>query len=154
LPKIAESIQIAAAPTEVFRFCHDMKRRPNWDERVDRIELQGFSNVLRRGALIRVDSRAGGQLPYSWEGEYTQFRVPQGSNVRVMESAEVSHFAPGSTEEWQFEPSQGGTRFTIIWTYETRGFLGLVYDRLFRRSALRRSISSSLENVKQLLESA
>jgi uncharacterized protein YndB with AHSA1/START domain len=150
--KIAEAIQIAATPAEVFRFCHDLKRRPTWDERVDRIELQGLSRVLRKGALVRVDSHTGAQLPYSWEGEYTQFKMPHSSSVRAIETAQVSHFCAGSTEEWQFEPSQGGTRFAIIWTYEPRGFLGRLYDYLFRRTSLRRSVRRSLANAKTLAE--
>ncbi|TET53100.1 MAG: SRPBCC family protein [Anaerolineales bacterium] len=152
MTRISESIQIGAAPTEVFRFCHDLKRRPEWDERVDRIELQGFSNVLRNGALVRVDSHAARGLPYSWEGEYTQFRSPRGSTVRIMETARVSNLNPGGSEEWQFEPAEGGTCFTIIWTYEPRGLLGRMLDPLGRRAANRRAIRHSLQRAKAQIE--
>jgi uncharacterized protein YndB with AHSA1/START domain len=150
--KIVESIHIAASPTEVFRTCHDLELRPEWDARVDHIELQGLSNILRKGALVRVDSHAGSRLPFSWEGEYTLFSMPRGSTVRVMETALVSHFRPGSTEEWHFEPADGGTRFTIIWNYKVRGFLGRLYDRLYRRASAARAIRRSLAQAKELLQ--
>ena len=152
MTKIVESIQITASPTQVFSFCHDLKRRPEWDVRVDRIELQGLSNVMRKGALVRVDSRARKGLAFSWEGEYTQLMKPRSSTVRVMESAAVSPFRPGSNEEWKFEQAESGTRFTIIWTYQAGGIIGRFLDSLYRRRSARRAIRRSLARAKDLLE--
>ena len=150
--EISESIQISATPTEVFRFCHNLERRPEWDERVDRIELQGLSRVLRRGALLRVDAHASRGLAYSWEGEYSQFSIPGGSTMRVIEAAHASYFRPGASEDWQFGPVGGGTRFTVAWRYKPRGLLGLLFDPLFRRGSIRRAIRRSMACAKALIE--
>jgi len=39
MPRIEECVNVAAPPATLFRFCHDVARRPGWDERVTRVEI-------------------------------------------------------------------------------------------------------------------
>ena len=60
-------------------------------------------------------------------------------------------FGTGS-ESWQFSSTSGGTRFTLVWDYQPRGFLARLADLLGRRASTRRAIRRSLVNLKQVIE--
>jgi len=149
MPEIEEYIDVAAPPSTVFRFCHDISHRPDWDERVQRMELLN-SQVVRQGTLINVDAYTGGPV-FSWEGEYVEFRFPTKSKVRVIDAALSSPFSTGS-ETWTFSSVGNTTRFTLVWNYQPRGVLNRIMDRLGRRAAARRAIQHSLLNLKEILE--
>ena len=151
MPLIEESIEIAAAPSDVFRFCHDPAQRPEWDVRVVRMELL-TSSPVRSGTLIRVDAAQGGRYAFSWDGEVASYRFPSGSEVRVLDAAPSSPFS-GGTETWDFSRSGSGTRVKISWDYKTRGIIKRILDALGRRVAVRSQIKRSLANLKALLES-
>jgi hypothetical protein len=150
MPRIEDYIDIAASPSAVFRFCHDIAKRPEWDERMVRLELISPAPI-RKGTLIQIDEGRGGTFLYSWEGEYEAFRFPSGSKVRVLDAAPSSPFRAGS-EEWQFNAVGGGTRVTLVWEYTTRHFVASILDLLVRRAATRRAIRRSLANLKAIIE--
>jgi hypothetical protein len=151
MPRIDEQIEIAAAPTDVFRQAHDVDARPEWDARVVNMKLLSPPPV-RSGTLFRVDAARGGQYAFSWDGEYSAFHFPSGSTIRVIDAAPSSSFARGSTETWDFSSYGGQTRFSITWEYSTRGFVNRVLDALGRRGSTRRAIRRSLANLKELME--
>jgi len=150
MARIKEQIQIAAPPVDVFRFCHDTEKRTEWDERVVHVELL-TSPPIRRGTLIRVDVGRSGKFLFTWEGEYTGFRSPFESTVRVLDAAPSSPFKTGS-ESWEFGVSDEGARFTLTWEYAPRHWLARIIDALWRRSATRRAIRRSLAKLKALIE--
>ncbi len=150
MARIEEHVEIAAAPANVFRFCHDPARRPEWDERVIRVELL-TNPPVRRGTLFRVDAGRSGRFAFTWDAEYTEFQFPTSSTVRVLDAALSSPFGTGS-ESWQFSSVSGGTRFTLVWDYKPRGFLARLADALGRRASTRRAIRRSLANLKAILE--
>ncbi len=150
MARIEESVEIAAAPANVFRFCHEPEKRPDWDERVTRVELL-TSKPVRQGTLVRFDiGQAGGAL-FSWDGEYVRFQYPLGSTVRVLDAAPSSPFKSG-TETWEFSATAMGTRVTVIWEYSPRGLLARIGDALGGRGSARRAIRRSLANLKKLVE--
>jgi hypothetical protein len=149
MTRIEEHADIAASSSIVFRFCHDISRRPEWDERVLGMQLLN-SSIVRQGALFSVDADAGG-LVFSWEGEYIAFQFPRHSKVRVMDAALSSPFSAGS-EEWEFSSVGGSTHFNLVWEYQPRGFLGRITDALWRRAATRRAVRRSLDNLKEIIE--
>ncbi len=55
MPRIEQSVDITASQPEVFRFCHDVARRANWDEQVARVELL-TPPPIRQGSLLRFDA--------------------------------------------------------------------------------------------------
>jgi uncharacterized membrane protein len=150
MPRIEESIEIAAASSTIFRFCHDVDRWPEWDERVMRVELL-TSKPIRRGTLLSIDASRSGKYLFSWDAEYTDFQFPQSSTLRVVDAAPSSSFRSGA-ESWRFSSAGGSTRFTLVWDYQHRGILARITDALGGRSATRRAIRRSLANLKAMVE--
>jgi hypothetical protein len=152
MPRIEEHIEIAAARADVFRFCHDISHRPEWDEQVVQIELL-TPQPIRSSTLLRVDASHSGGPVFTWDGEYADYKTPSSSLVRVLDTAASSPFGAGSEIIWEFSPVDGGTRFTWIWDYRTRGFIASIADKLGRRAAMQRAIKRSMSNLKKLIES-
>jgi hypothetical protein len=150
MARIEERVEIAAAPAVAFRFCHDSARRPQWDERVMRVELL-TPEPVRRGTLIRIDASRSGRFLFSWDAEYAEFQFPYSSTLRVIDAAPSSPFRTGS-ESWKFGPAGGGTRFTLVWEYQPRGFLARIGEALGGRASTRRAIRRSLANLKAMIE--
>lgn len=150
MARIEASIEIAASPMKVFRFCHDLSHWPEWDDRVVGVEMI-TTPPPRRGSLIRIDAGRSGRYRFTWEGEFSNYQMPSGSTLKVLDAAPSSPFKSG-TETWQFGQSGGGTRFTIIWEYQARGIISRIMDALGGRGATRRAIRRSLHNAKNLIE--
>lgn len=151
MARIEEQIDVAGSPSAVFRFCHDMDRRPEWDERVTRVKII-TPKPVRRGTVVRFDtppSRGGGV--FSWEGEFVGYNRPSGSKLAVIDAAPSSYFADG-TEEWGFTRSGEGTRVSLTWEYKPRGIVGRVTDALVGRRSARRAVGESLANLKRMLQ--
>ncbi len=151
MPRIEGSLAIPGSPSTVFRFCHDMDRRANWDERVDRVKVI-TPKPIRTGTVIRVDTPPprGGPV-FSWEGEFVTYSYPSRSRLVVMDAAPSSYFADGS-EEWRFSGSGEGTRVRVVWEYKPRGLLGRIRDALGGRRATRRAVNDSLANLEVALQ--
>jgi hypothetical protein len=152
MARIEEHVHVAAARADLFRFCHDVARRPQWDERVVRVKLL-TSRPIRRGTLLRVDAGRAGRVLFSWDAEYADFHFPSSSTLRVLDAAPSSPFRAG-TETWQFSPTAAGTRLTVVWDYQPRGVLARIADALGRRALTRRAIQRSLANLKTIIETA
>jgi len=150
MPAIHKHIQIEARPTGVFRFCHDMNRRPDWDERVTRAKVL-TPKPIRRGTVVRMDTKPPMGDVFSWEGEFVEFHFPSSSRIEVIDVAPSSHFVDGS-EKWVFQRSGDGTELSLVWEYRPRGILGRLLDLLVRRRTIRRAIGESLENLKEMIE--
>lgn len=152
MPRIEAYIDIAVARTDVFRFCHDIARRSEWDEQVVHIELL-TPRPVRRGTLLRIDAKHGGGAVFSWDGEYIDFQLPLGSKMRVLDAASTCPFAAGSECSWEFSTVGSGTRLTWVWDYRPNGILAAIVDKLGRRAATQRAIKRSLANLKKIVES-
>ena len=151
MPRIEAQIEIAVVPATLFYFCHDVAKRSLWDERVMAMEMLSPAPV-RQGTLVRIDAAQGGEFAFTWDAEYVEFHFPQNSTLQVLDAAPSSPFASGS-ETWRFSSIGGGkTRFTLLWEYRPRGLIGRLLDNLGRRSATRKMIQRSLENLKALVE--
>jgi len=151
MPRLEEQITIARAAADLFRLCHDVDRRPEWDSRVAGVQIL-TPQPLRRGAVVRTDTIPAIGGVFSWEGEYTSYSFPSRSKVEVLDAAPSSTFVTGS-EAWRFDSSGTSTLFTLIWDYKPRGILGRISDALVGRGSNRRAIKQSLANLKRLAES-
>ncbi|HDQ73212.1 MAG TPA: hypothetical protein ENN19_14135 [Chloroflexi bacterium] len=150
MPRIKERIDVSAPPSDVFRFCHDFDRRPEWDERISAIEVLS-SGPVRRGTLMSIDACRGGEYVFSWDAELADYSFPHSSTLRVVTVARSSPFRDGS-EQWTFDKANGGTRVTVVWAYEARGLLARLAGALWRRAGTRRDIRRTLNNLKQAVE--
>jgi len=151
MPRIEEQIDIDASTTDVFRFVHNLKYRPDWDERIVGTNLLSQGSV-RSGTLLSIDAGRGGQYTFSWEAEYSVYQFPKQSVLRVLDTAPSSTFKSGS-ETMEFSAVGSQTRVKLIWEYEARGFLSRLRDALGGRSATQRAIRKSLTNLKAMVES-
>jgi hypothetical protein len=150
VPRIEEHIDIAANQPDVFRFAHNLDRRPEWDEGVSRVELLS-PPPIRIGTLLRVDAASGGSV-FTWDGEVVAYQFPSRSRIRVIDAASTSPFARDSQLTWELSSAGGGTRFTWTWEYQTRGIVARIRDALGGRASAQRSIRESLGNLKEVLE--
>jgi hypothetical protein len=151
MPRIEEHINIATAPAEVFRFCHDIASRPDWDEQVMRVELLS-PGPIRLGTLLRIDARHSGRSVFSWDAEYVGFQFPLRSRLRVIDTAPSSPFRAGGEMNWEFSSVSGGTRLAWVWDYQPRGFFASIMDKLGGRASTQRAIKNSLANLKVMME--
>jgi len=151
MPRIKEQIEIAAARTDVFRFCHDITRRTEWDEQVAQIELL-TPRPIRSGTLLRVDAKYERGAVFTWDAEYIEYHIPQNSRMRVIDAASSSPFATESQVSWEFESVGASTRFTWVWDYKSNGIIARIIDTLGRRAATQRAIRRSLVKLKKIIE--
>jgi ribosome-associated toxin RatA of RatAB toxin-antitoxin module len=150
MARIEQSVEIAAAPTTVFRFCHDLARRPEWDERVVAAKLITPA-PLRRGSLIRIDAGRSGAFDFTWEAEYVRYQFPSSSTIKAYDVAPSSPFK-SSTEKWDFSKTGDGTRMTLVWEYKPRSLIARLLDFVMRRAGNRHAVQRSLQHLKTLME--
>ncbi|MGD8245016.1 MAG: SRPBCC family protein [Anaerolineae bacterium] len=150
MPRMEEQIDIATRPADVFRLCHDMDRRAEWDERVSDVQILTHKPI-RSGTVVRIDTHPAMGTVFSWEGSFVDYSLPSSSRLEVIDAAPSSYFVTG-TEGWRFEASDTGTLVTLVWDYRPRGIIGRLLDPLVRRGATRRAIRQSLENLKAMAE--
>jgi len=150
MARIQAKITIAASPLDVFRFCHDVEKRPLWDERVKRVKLLSSGSV-RSGTLIQVDAARGERYLYTWDGEYSRYQYPSSSTISVIDAAPSSPFSKGS-ESWQFDGVSEGTLVTVVWEYTPRNWIQSILDTFGKRLATGAAIRRSLANLKTLVE--
>jgi len=130
--------------------CHDMDRRPEWDERVSRAEVL-TTGPVRRGTVIRFDSDPAVGNVFSWDAEVVHFHYPSSATLEVIDVAPSSSFAGGS-ETWRFDGSAQSTRLTVVWEYRPKGLIGRLLDFLVGRRANAGALKQSLRNVKTAME--
>jgi hypothetical protein len=152
VPRIEERIDIAANQSDVFRFCHNIAVRPEWDEQVTHIEVLSHP-LIRSGTLLRIDGRHAGGAVFTWDAEVVSYHFPQGSKIRVLDVAASSPFAPGSEISWEFSSVGGSTRLTWVWSYQPKGILARISNSLGGGASARRAIKNSLSNLKTMMES-
>jgi uncharacterized membrane protein len=150
MSRIEEQVEIAAPTSTVFRLCHDAAKRPEWDERMERMELI-TPKPVRQGTLVQVDAVAPSGAVFGWEGEYAEFKYPINATLRVLDAAPSSPFKSG-TEEWQYGAVGGHTRLTVVWEYKPRNILLRVVDAIAGRAMTRRALRHSLVNLKEMVE--
>lgn len=150
MAKITEQIHIQAAPADVFKLCHDLERRAEWDELVAHAEALS-PGPLRQGALLRIDSGTAAGAIYTYDAEIESYRFPNHSALRVIDAAPSSPFVSGKMT-WSFDRADGGTRLSVVWEYKPRGILGRLKNALGRGLLTGRAIRRSLQNLKKLAE--
>jgi uncharacterized protein YndB with AHSA1/START domain len=150
MPSIEERIEIAAPTSTVFRACQDAAKRPEWDERVKRIELI-TPEPVRQGTLFQVDAASSGGSIFGWEGEYVEFKYPMSATLKVLDAAPSSPFKSG-TEVWQYSAVSGHTQVAVTWEYQPRNIVFRLFDVIAGRAMTRRAIRRSLSNLKKMVE--
>jgi len=150
MPRIEEHIEIAAPTSTVFRFCYDAAKRPEWDERMKRMELI-TPEPIRQGTLFQVDAISSGGAVFGWEGEFFEYKYPMNATIKVLDAAPSSPFKSG-TETWRFSAMGGTTALSVVWEYQPRNVIARIVDAVAGRALTRQAIRRSLANLKKMVE--
>lgn len=139
--RVEHSLMIERPPAEVFAYTTDPRNLPEWQSTALEARSEG---PVREGAhLTEVRKFLGRRM--ETELEVTAYEPDRRFALKV-----ISGPVPFSTEQ-TLEPSDGGTRVTIVLEGEPGGFFKLAEPLVER--AVRRQIQGDFEQLKDILES-
>jgi uncharacterized protein YndB with AHSA1/START domain len=144
--RIEVSIDIQAPPEAVWDFVSDLRRIPEWIE--DTLAMLSVEpEPAELGTVYKERSRIVGPLSQVTTWRITEFDAPRfqkhDGRVPMMASTSVS---------FGLEPSQAGTKFTLVFEYTPGNPLSSLTDGLFVRKNLERGFQRSVQNLKALME--
>jgi len=149
LTRIEKSIVIEAPVEKVFDFrVNDpdnfIKTQP---PEMEMTVLSRDKGPVRVGYKVKVRAKFGGQV---WEGEAeTTELVKNKRDVMRMKSGTLKKYE--STD--LFEPTEKGTKWTVILEYELPySLLGKIVDKLKARKDMEKSMDYSMKKTKELIE--
>jgi uncharacterized protein YndB with AHSA1/START domain len=140
---ITETIEIARPPEEVFAYVDDPTRHGEWQSQLEsvRVETDGPTRVGTRVAETRRVPGGPREMHY----EVTEHDPPRRVAFRVLDGP------VRPVGRITFEPSDGGTRYTVELDFEGHGF-GKLIAPLAKRAA-RKQLPQDLARLKERLES-
>jgi uncharacterized protein YndB with AHSA1/START domain len=146
MSSITGSVRIRRTPEDVFDYVADPARRPEWQDAVQRIDIEHRTGE-GRGTRVRETRRVQGRLmTASWEvtdyerGHRYGFRGVSGP-VRPIVNMTLAPYDGGTQTQVEVEID-----------FETSG-IGRLFGAVARRSA-RHDVAADGEHLKQQLESA
>ena len=139
---IQHTITIDRPVEEVWDYVLDARNDPVWITNVVEVG-RGAEAPVELGLEIEETYKfLGVRLPMTLK--VTEHEPPHRSAIEMSDGP-----VPGRGS-YQFEPVDGGTRFTMSLDTDAHGFFKLA-EPVFARMA-RRDVASSLENLKDILE--
>ncbi|MFJ2753986.1 SRPBCC family protein [Nocardioides sp. NPDC087217] len=103
-PLLQDSVEIAAAPAQVWELVQDVRSIPQWSPQVDSTRLRDGYERVELGAQF-TNRNSHGDLEWTTHGEIVRFEAEQELAFRIQENWVVWSF--------RLEPtSHGGTRLT------------------------------------------
>ena len=138
-----ESIWVARSPEDVFDYTQDYARRTEWDAGILEATLVGTDP---RAARVRV--RGLGRMTVVYQLD----RRPERTSAAFIDVE--SMWITGGGGSWEYEPSDGGTRWQQTNAMELKrprltGWLASWFER-----NLRSSMQASMAEAKRRLEGA
>ena len=146
MSRIEVSVDIGASPEAVWDFVSNLRRIPEWIEDT-RAMLSVEPEPAQLGTVYRERSRIVGPLSQVTTWKITQFDPSRfqkhDGRVPMMAATSVS---------FGLEPSQAGTKFTLVFEYTPGNPLSSLTDGLFVRKNLESGFRRSVQNLKALME--
>ena len=140
---VSETVWIERDRTTVFDYTQDYARRMEWDRGIERVEV-----LATDPRTIRVRMAGLGEATVV----YRLDRRPERTSAAFVDVA--SRLVSGGGGSWQYEDTDGGTRWQQTNSLEVRdGWLPRLMTP-FIRSGLRRSMRASMAEAKRRLEAA
>ncbi len=146
MSRVEVSVDIGASPERVWSFVSELRRIPEWIEGT--LEMLSVEpEPAQQGTVYRERSRIMGPWSQVTTWRITEFDPPrwQRHEGRVPMSASTS-------VSMRLEPSETGTKFTLVFEYIPANPLASAADRLFLRKSVQSSFGRSLQKLKALVE--
>jgi hypothetical protein len=139
---IEESVIIKCPVEKVFAYTTEAKSWPKWHGTMPEAE-QTSEGQVGVGTTFRGTNRAMGQTS-EWTAKVTEYEpYKRWGKVIDLKSGIIDN-------KLIFDPTEGGTRFTMLWDVKVSGFLKLLSLRIF--SSMRKQLKMDLVNLKSILE--
>ncbi|CAN5609236.1 SRPBCC family protein [soil metagenome] len=143
------TIDINASPREVWAAITDVTRIGEWSPECLAARWVPDATGPAKGAKFEGDNeiRVAGRVVKRWTTT---------SEVTVSEAEKRFEFLAAGYTTWSYElaPTADGTRVTESFSYEPKGFMGFIYERLLSRSKMMtKGMQRTLARVKGKLES-
>jgi uncharacterized protein YndB with AHSA1/START domain len=142
MARIEESIIIKCPVEKVFTYTTEAKSWPKWHGTMPEAE-QTSQGQIGVGTTFRGTNRAMGQTS-EWTGKVTEYE-PHKRWGKVIDSKSTI-----IDNKLIFDPTEGGTRFTMLWDVKVSGFLKLLSPMIL--SLMRKQLKVDLINLKSILE--
>jgi uncharacterized protein YndB with AHSA1/START domain len=142
------SIVINRPPSEVWAAIADVTRMGEWSPECTAGRWAGGATGPAVGATFEGDNEAkvAGRTVKKWTTT---------SEVTACEPGAVFEFIAAGYTTWRYEfaADSTGTRVTESFSYEPKGFMGFVYEKVLgRNKGMTKGMQRTLERVKTALE--
>jgi uncharacterized protein YndB with AHSA1/START domain len=139
---IEANVEIREPVEKVFAYVADAKNWPRWESAMLEAE-QTSPGQMGVGTTFRGANRAMGRR-VEWTSKVTEYEINR-------KWGEAITFGSTMIEEHlTFEPSEGGTKFTIFYDVKVGGFLKLF--TVLMVNTMRKQTKVNLVNLKTILE--
>jgi uncharacterized protein YndB with AHSA1/START domain len=142
MARIEESVIIKCPVEKAFAYTTEAKSWPKWHGTMPEAE-QTSQGQIGVGTTFRGKNRAMGRTS-EWMGKVTEYE-PYERWGKVLDSKSFI-----IDNKLIFNPTEGGTRFTIMYDVKVSGFLKLLSLLIF--SSMRKQLKMDLINLKSILE--
>jgi uncharacterized membrane protein len=139
---IKESVEIKLPADKVFAYTTDAKSWPKWQSMLPEAE-QTSQSKLGVGTTFKGLVRLMG-LSMKWTAEVTEYEPNKRWGKTITSGSIVNK------ESLACEPSDIGTKFTIMYDMNVGGFMKLLSPMIV--NAMRKETKTSVGNLKRVLE--
>lgn len=142
MARIEESVEIKRPADKVFAYTTDAKSWPKWHGTMPEAE-QTSQGQVGVGTTFKGKNRMMGQTS-KWTAKVTEYD-PYKRWGKIIDSGSVI-----IDDKLIFDPTEGGTRFTMVYDVKVGGFLKLLSPMII--NSMRKQLKIDLINLKSILE--
>ena len=142
MARIEESVIIKCPADKVFAYTTEAKSWPKWHGTMPEAE-QTSRGQVGVGTTFKGKNRMMGQTS-KWTAKVTEYD-PYKRWGKIIDSGSVI-----IDDKLIFDPTEGGTKFTMVYDVKVGGFLKLLSSMII--SSMRKQLKMDLINLKNILE--
>jgi len=142
MARIEQSVEIKRPVDKVFAYTTDAKSWPKWQSSMQEAE-QTSQGQVGIGTTFQGVNRWMG-MKVKWAAKATEYEP----NKRW--SKDITYWSTIIEDHLNFDPIQGGTKFTLVYDVKIGGFLKLF--SCMATSSMRKQMKANLNNLKKILE--
>jgi len=142
MARIEASVEIKRPVEKVLAYTTDAKNWPKWQSIIPKAE-QTSQGPVGVGTTFKGVSRMMG-LSMNWTAQVTEYAPTQHFGKTITSAGMIIK------QRNTYDPTAGGTKFTIAYDIQVRGVFKLFSSMLL--STMRKELTKSLGNLKNVLE--